>query len=47
VPTWCQNGAVTIRDWWDARGRAYKQKIARETAAARQRGVSAVRGLGG
>jgi hypothetical protein len=38
---------VTIRDRWDAKGRAYEQKIARETAAARQRGVSAVRGLQG
>jgi len=45
VPSRCQNDTVTIGDWWDARIRAYEQKTARETAAARQQGVSAVRGL--
>lgn len=36
---------MTIREWWDAKGRAYERKTARATAAARQQGVSAVRGL--
>jgi hypothetical protein len=36
---------MTIREWWNAKGRAYEEKTARDIAAARQRGVSAVRGL--
>jgi len=36
---------VTIRDWWEAKGRAVEQKNARLATAARERGISAARGL--
>ena len=36
---------MRIRDWWEAKGRAVEQKNARLATAARQRGISAARGL--
>jgi hypothetical protein len=37
------NGSV--RPWWDAKGRAFEEKNAREAAAYRERAVSGVRSL--
>jgi hypothetical protein len=36
---------VTIRDWWDAKGRAAARKNARLAATARERGITAAQGL--
>jgi hypothetical protein len=36
---------MTIREWWEAQVRAGEQRSARASTAARQQGVSAVRGL--
>jgi hypothetical protein len=36
---------VTIKEWWDAKGRALEARNAREAAAAREHGVSAARSL--
>jgi hypothetical protein len=44
-PGRCQNGAVTIRDWWAAKGRAVEGKNARLAAAVREQGIAAARGL--
>jgi hypothetical protein len=41
----CQNAAVTIREWWEAQGRAAEEKSARLTAAAHQQGVASARRL--
>lgn len=37
--------AVSIREWWDAKGRAVAQRDAQLGAAARERGIALARGL--